>query len=154
MTIRLDISWDESGTKIENELDLIIVQKLNENDKNWSKKDVFALNKPKKFGAFNKNQPCISIILNHCDLSKTNKIMVFVKILTPKIKFIDLEFLKVSVEYDHKQSFIYEKKLTENQNGTLLHIGNMYIDAENEDAFEEVFDYISSEKVLKKQLGV
>ena len=144
--ITVKVSWDESGTRVENILDLLIVKKLS---------DGFIIpksriHKIKKNGAYKKEDVCIACSEEYgYDFSYS----IFLIISTSKLNFFDIEFLRILIEYDDNDedinNMVYDKKITENQNGSVLHVGNIF-----NGKFEPIFDYIDSTKVIEKQLKI
>ena len=139
------ISWDESGIHlIENVLNLLIVKKLS---------DGFIIPKSlihihKENGAYRKEDVCIS-----CSEYYNPDFLysVFLIIKTPKLKFFNIEFLRILIEFENNEykDILYDKKLSENQNGNVLHIGNI-----RNGKFESIFDYIDSPKIIEKEFKI
>lgn len=149
------VSWDESGTKTENVVELICIGEKDNEYKIIPLDEENILSIDKKYGAHNPSIPCLKVIYNSFIFSTNKKYNRYIFLLILKnsnneyINFYNLEFLNIHIDVNAK-IINYEKKITENQNGSVFHIGNF----EEDGSFTEIFDYISSVKVLKKQLKV
>lgn len=157
--MKISVSWDESGTKVENKLDFLIVDQhsikngIVEHYSLTQRRARIEIYKPN--GAYNKNQECLSLVIGNDDSGSS----IFIYIKTPKIKFFDLEFFKIKIEFgrfdlelnnfNHLKPLIFEKTLRMNQNGRVFHIGNIV-----DNKLETVFDFIDSLKVISKKLKI
>lgn len=157
--MKISVSWDESGTKVENKLDFLIV------DQHSIKNGIVEhysltqrrnrINIPKPNGAYNKDIECLSLVIGNDDSGSS----IFIYIKTPNIKFFDLEFFKIKIEFgrfdlelnnfNHLKPLIFEKTLRMNQNGRVFHVGNIV-----DNKLETVFDFIDSLKVISKKLKI
>lgn len=149
----ITISWDESGTKTENIVDVICI---GENDNKYQQVILYGNNKlivQKKHGAHNPSIPCLKVLYDNSLTFSFYKRHIFLLTLKNSnneyMDFYNLGFLNINIDINGKK-VNYVKKITENQEGSVFHIGNI----EEDGSFTEIFDYISSVKVLQKQLKV
>ncbi len=157
--MKISVSWDEAGTKLENQIDFLIVDQHSIKNgivEHYSLTQRRArIEKPKPNGAYNKNQECLSLVLGNNDSGSS----IFIYLKTPKINFFDLEFLRVKIEFgrfdleqnnfNHLNPIVFEKTLRMKQNGRVFHIGNVV-----DNKLETVFDFIDSLKVISKSFKV
>jgi len=156
---KITISWDESGTTVENRLDCKFIF-LNDEKTilNTSIDDDrgIIISKRRKFGSPNKNLPSLEIIkfddsYNQTSLKYVNQIICLLSFTNQKLKFNDLEFLKINVCQDG-ESHEYEKKINENQDGSVLHYGSFIrIGTNRKWKFIPQANYIKNLKAIKKQ---
>lgn len=156
--IEISISWDESGTKLENELELLSY-KLNL-DGNWEKENPKLQKIIKRFGSHNKNIESINYTQFFSENIDKYNLMFFLRSVNLKdeFSFNDLEFLVININLTingETKNYKYEKSMLEFQDSPILHICNICkIGILYETGFEEIYDYIKSSKVLKKELKI